>query len=100
MPCQRACPSKTSRTGADSTCVELQPCTFSITALSSLIFSRFATHLQQMSHCPFVRVDTGDFRRRCFNRPMNLDEITVSEIERNRSLKIRQVLAECVGQPG
>jgi hypothetical protein len=55
--------------------------------------------LNQFGNCPLALLHTGDRRWRTSQSTVHLAEIIIPEVERNRSLKLRQAIAECVSEP-
>jgi hypothetical protein len=63
------------------------------------MYSLFATAFNQFRHSPDVILDAGGHRGRHADCAIDLEKIILAKVQRDGSLEIGQVLAECVGQP-
>jgi hypothetical protein len=59
-----------------------------------------ATAFNQFRNRPLVLFNASSLRWRHPNRKVRFAEVVIREIERDRSTKVVQLLAECVGEPG
>lgn len=57
----------------------------------------FATAFDKLRNRPRALFDPGSLRARHANGSVRRDEVVLTEVEGNRSLKVFQLLAECVG---
>jgi len=64
------------------------------------MYSLFATGFDRFRNRPDARFHARSHCRGHAQRAMNFAEVVIREIQRNRSLKVFKLFAECLRQPG
>src|ERR1019366_6330149 len=98
-PFQSVLPWKISSTSTEPTCLESDLCRWKITCFNRSMQFLFATAFNQFFHGPCTAFDACGLRWRHSDCDMPFAKVVISEIQRDSSLKIFELSAECVRQP-